>query len=36
MVSTMTVLSALGSYIFVVDECEDRQRLIGFKSMLDY
>ncbi len=33
MVSTMTVLS---SFIFAVDECEDRQRLIEFKCMLDY
>lgn len=36
MVSTMTVLSSLGSNIFAVDECEDRQRLIEFKCMLDY
>lgn len=28
MVSAMTVLSSFGSYISVVDECKDGQRLI--------
>lgn len=32
----MTVLSSFGSYISVVDECEDGQRLIEFNSMHGY